>query len=286
MIIDAHNHPNYLGFNCEKILENMNQNNIDQMWLLSLETPQHEYSPSYFKHGWPNEQGAIPFTACLEFYRQHPDRFVLGYAPDPRLPESISRLEAAISLYGVKVCGEIMLRMMYDNPDAIQMFHFCGEKGLPVIVEVNYGGMYATNRRNERINYWYGGGIDAFERAIRACPETIFLGHGPGFWAHISGDELYQTYDYPVGDVVPGGRVVELMQQYPNLYCDLSAGSGLNALKRSPAFAKQFLLEFQDRCLYGRDQFCNGHQLFLNSLELPADVLHKIYAANAARLIS
>lgn len=285
MIIDAHNHPNYLGFNCEKILENMKQNQIDKMWLLSLETPKHEYSSRYYHHCWPDEQGAIPFSACLEFYRQHPDKFVLGYAPDPRIPESIARLEAAIELYDVKVCGEIMLRMMYDNPDAIRLFQFCGEKGLPVIVEVNYGIGQRGGTIQPWAGYWYGGGIEAFERTLQACPETIFLGHGPGFWAHISGDQFYRVASYPEGPILPGGKVVELMENHPNLYCDLSAGSGLNALLRDSEFTRQFLLQFQDRCLYGRDQFCNEHQLFLNGLGLPDEVLSKIYADNATRLV-
>ncbi|MDF2670422.1 MAG: putative TIM-barrel fold metal-dependent hydrolase [Paenibacillus sp.] len=285
LIIDAHNHPNYLGFNCEKLLQDMEQNNIDQLWLLSLETPRHEYHPAYFKHCWPDGNGAIPFSSCLEFYRQHPDKFVLGYAPDPRLPESIHRLEAAIELYGVRVCGEFMLRMMYDNPDALKLFRFCGKRGLPVIVEVNYGVGKVNGQAEPWADYWYGGGIDTFERAIRACPDTTFLGHGPGFWAHIADDEGYRLSNYPKGEIIRGGRIVDMMRSYPNLYCDLSAGSGLNALERNPQFATEFLLEFQDRCLYGRDTFGNEHQQYLNSLGLPEEVLRKIYAGNASRLV-
>lgn len=284
-IIDAHNHPNYLGYNLQKLLADKDEHSIGQTWLLSLETPRHEYCPSYFKHCWPDENGAIPFSACLEFYRQHPDRFVLGYAPDPRRPDAISRLEAAIKLYGVQVCGEIMLRMMYDNPDAIRLFRFCGDHGLPVIVELNYGIDIREGKPVPWEGYWYGGGIDTFERVLRACPDTIFLGHGPGFWAHISNDDLYLQASYPQGDIVEGGKVVELMHNYSNLYCDLSAGSGLNALKRNREFARRFLIEFQDRCLFGRDQFGNELQTYLNSLQLPQDVLSKIYYENALRIL-
>ena len=283
MIIDAHNHPNYLGFTCEKILKDMEMNHIDQTWLLSLETPPLEYSYYYYRATRPDGYGPIPFSSCLECVQAHPDKFVLGYAPDPRLPDSIYRLEGAIDLYGVKVCGEIMLRMMYDNPDAIRMFQLCGVKGLPVIVEVNYG--IPSGDSYPWPGYWYGGGIDAFGRTIDACPDTIFLGHGPGYWAHISGDELYRTQSYPVGDIVNGGKVVELMRRYPNLYSDLSAGSGINALRRNREFTKEFLLEFQDRCVYGRDQYDNGHQEFLDTLGLPQKVMNKIYAENAIKLI-
>jgi predicted TIM-barrel fold metal-dependent hydrolase len=183
----------------------------------------------------------------------------------------------------VRVYGELKLRMMYDNPDALRIFRFCGEKNLPVIVHLDYE--FDTGAKYPRPSWWYGGGIEPFERAVRKCPETSFLGHAPGFWAHISGDNQYNKNAYPTSKVVPGGKLISMLRQYPNLNCDLSAGSGLNALKRDPEFAKDFLLEFQDRILYGRDYFENAHQEFLNGLELSEKVLAKIYSGNALRLV-
>lgn len=60
---------------------------------------------------------------------------------------------------------------------------------------------------------------------------------------------------YPGGPVIPGRRVVELMRRYPNLLGDLSAGSGLNALRRDREFGISFLNEFQDKLYFGHD-FC------------------------------
>ena len=144
---------------------------------------------------------------------------------------------------------------------------------------------FDTGRRYPRPNWWYGGGIEAFERAVQACPGTTFIGHAPGFWAHISNDGQAYEVSYPSGPVVPGGKTVQVLRDYPNLCADLSAGSGLNALRRDPAFAVDFLLEFQDRLLYARDDFHNQLQGFLESLDLPTEVLVKIYAANALRLV-
>jgi predicted TIM-barrel fold metal-dependent hydrolase len=59
---------------------------------------------------------------------------------------------------------------------------------------------------------------------------------------------------------------------------------GITALSRDPEFTKDFLIEFQDRILYGRDYFDNRLQDFLNGLGLPEDVLKKIYCDNALRL--
>ena len=45
----------------------------------------------------------------------------------------------------------------------------------------------------------------------------------------------------------------KLFRQYPNLYGDLSAGSGCNALTRDREHAIRFLDEFQDRLCFGTD---------------------------------
>ena len=284
MIIDAHNHPDWHGHDLNRFLANMEQYHIDVTWLLSWEAPADEWDPQY-SHviGKHSAAGPIAFARCLSYAERAPGKFVLGYAPDPRRPDAIDQLDAAVSIYGVRVCGELKLRMMLDNFDAIRMYRYCGKKGLPVIVHLDYE--FDTGRKYPRPNWWYGGGLDPFERAVRACPETIFLGHAPGFWAHISADEKYDKEASPKGPVIPGGRIVKLLRECPNLYCDLSAGSAHNALSRDPAFSKEFLLEFQDRVLYARDYFDNIHQEFINSLGLPAEVLEKIYSGNALRLV-
>jgi len=284
MIIDCHNHPDWHGHNLDKFLENMAANNIDVTWLLTWECPIDEFDATSYYNVPPGcgPDGPIPFARCLSYAERAPGKFVLGYAPDPRRAGGIDRLRGAVEIYGVRVCGELKMRMMYDNLDALRMYRYCGEKGLPVVVHIDYE--FQSRAGSPRPNYWYGGGIEAFERAVQACPDTIFLGHAPGFWAHISGDDQFDKASYPKGPVVPGGKLIEMMRRYPNLCCDMSAGSGKNALARDPEFAKEFLLEFKDRVLYGRDYFDSVHQEFLASLDLPADVLEMIYCGNAKRI--
>ena len=285
MIIDAHNHADWHKHNLQKFVENMDQYHIDKTWLLTWESPADEYSPEYnhvVNVDAKREVGPVSFARTLSYIERCPDRFIFGFAPDPRRPEAIDRLHAAIDMYGVKVCGEVKLRMMYDNPDAIRMWRFAGEHGLPVTFHFDYE--FDRGAKYPRPNYWYGGGIDCLERVLKLCPETNFLGHAPGFWSHISGDDQYNKASYPKGPVLPGGRVPELLEKYPNLYCDLSAGSGCNALSRDPAFGRQFLIDWQDRCLYARDYFDNQHQEFINSLGLDQAILDKIYYKNALKL--
>ena len=283
--IDAHNHPDWLGYNLERTLENMDAMGIERMWLLTWEAPDDEVDPGAYYPACPrwNEYGPMPYVTAREYARQAPDRFLLGYAPDPRRPESLDKLRAAIAHDHVRIYGELKLRMTFDNPDALEIYRFCGEHGLPVVTHTDYA--FDRGSRYPRPNYWYGGGIDALERAVRACPETIFLGHGPGFWAHISGDERYATEPYPQGPVLPGGRVTELLRRYPNLYGDLSAGSALTAISRDPEFGLAFIEEFADRLLFARDYFDDRLKKHLESLDLPNATLAAIAHGNAERLV-
>ncbi len=283
MIIDDHNHAEYYQYTPKAMVENMDKYGIDKTCLLTWECPEDEYDPEVCQFYAPAGGSPIPLESVVRYCREYPERFIMGYAPDPRKPGAIKRLESAIGLYGVRICGELKLRMMLDNPDAIRMYRFCGQKGLPVLVHIDYE--FSTGREFPRPNYWYGGGMDAFERAIAACPETNFIGHAPGFWAHISDDGKFDREPYPSGPVVGEGKLVKMLRKYPNLYCDISAGSGCRALARDIEFTKRFLAEFSDRILYGRDYFDNQHRELIESLDLDPELKEKIYSKNLLSLI-
>ena len=59
--------------------------------------------------------------------------------------------------------------------------------------------------------------------------------------------------DYPDYRIEEEGVVPKLFRRYENLYGDLSANSGYNALARDPEYAVKFINEFQDRLMYGTD---------------------------------
>ena len=279
MVIDIHNRADFHGHNPDKLLRNMDEHGIDITCLLSWEALESDYDPAS-KHAFsPFSEMPVPFERCVAYRDKAPDRLLLGFCPDPRRPDAIQRLISAIALYEISLCGEMKLRMMYDNPDAVRMYRVCGEHGLPVLMHFDYelgGGSWP---------YWYGGGIDALERVLALCPKTNFIGHAPGFWAHISDDEFYKTEAYPNGPVIRDGRIERMLEKYPNLYCDISAGSGHNALSRDLDFTREFLITWQDRVLFGRDYFDGIHQELLERLDLPSGVLEKIYCLNAKRIL-
>ncbi|MBR2926502.1 MAG: amidohydrolase family protein [Clostridia bacterium] len=291
MIIDAHNHPDWLNCDFDAFIRNMNECGIDKTWLLTWEMPMTEAPVTGGLSGLPLSTSdrqstvAIPFSRVLSYAERAPERFILGYAPDPRRPEAIACLKSAVDIYNVQVCGEVKLRMHYDNPDAVELFRACGDLGLPVTLHFDYPEANTYCPDHNRRTWWYGGAIENLEHLLQLCPKTNFLGHAPGFWGHISGDDLARTVAYPKGPVLPGGKIEELLTKYPNLYCDMSAGSARIALSRDMDYSYALINRFSDRFLYARDCFDNEHRELIEKFNFSPEVKEAIYSGNALRLI-
>ncbi|HYF51173.1 MAG TPA: amidohydrolase family protein [Planctomycetota bacterium] len=283
MIIDSHQHTNWHGKNCHAVVADMDRAGIDVSWLLTWEVPEHEWDQAYYNAFDPMRVG-MPFEDVARACELYPKRFVPAYAPDPRRPDAIERLEAAVKMYGVRVYGELKLRILFDDPDVVQMFRVCGKLGLPVVFHIDIP--LKERPKPPARDYWYCVDIDRLETVLKLCPETIFIGHAPGFWRHISGTGYTDESAYPKGEATPGGRVPELLSKYKNLYADLSAGSGLNALTRGPeGRGRKFLIDFQEKLLYGRDCFDDRLMDFIRSAQLPQDAFEKITSKNALKLV-
>lgn len=291
MIIDAHQHVFWHGRDDAGLVADMDEQGIDVAWLLAWEVPPEEddktyhpvLNPAHFRADGTHK--GVPLADVLLARDRYPDRFVPGYCPNPRLPTAPQVFEAAYRIQGVRVCGECKFRMLYDDPQCLQLFRKVGELKCPVVVHLDIPYRFDGKGGQSYDPLWFGGTVQNLERALQACPQTNFLGHAPGFWREISGDADTDSAQYPSSPVTPGGRLYDLLDRYPNLYLDLSAGSGLGALKRDPEHTKRFLTRYSDRALFARDYY--GHDLndFLQSLKLPADVTARIYHENAERLV-
>lgn len=282
-VIDAHNHPRWIGHDGARIIEDMDAAGIERTWLLSWEIPERELDTAYYAKLDPTGVG-IPFRDVIDVAERYPDRFIPGTTTDPRDPHALQRLKAAVDIYRVRVFGEFKLRLRYDDPDAIRLFQYCGELGLPVVFHLDV--TFPRHGVPSDWQWWYGGGIENMEAPLRLCPHTQFLGHAPGFWREISADADQEPKAYPTGKRIVGrGRILEYLDKFPNLHCDLSGGSGYTALSRDLDFTRKFLIDYQDRVFFGRDDFNNKLYDLLVSLNLPGAVLAKIFAGNALRLV-
>jgi predicted TIM-barrel fold metal-dependent hydrolase len=90
---------------------------------------------------------------------------------------------------------------------------------------------------------------------LKEYSKTVFIGHANSWWAHISA-EVDDKVSYPKGPVKPGGLTDRMLAEYPNIYGDLSANSGRNALARDPDFAAGFLARHQNKLMFGSDCPC------------------------------
>jgi predicted TIM-barrel fold metal-dependent hydrolase len=104
----------------------------------------------------------------------------------------------------------------------------------------------------------YNYGFERFHTMLDKYPSVNFVGHAQTWWANIDRRHDDQTVLYPKGPVTRGGLTDRYLSDYANMYGDLSAGSGLNALTRDEAFTRDFLTRHQDKLLFGSD--CNDHE--------------------------
>jgi predicted TIM-barrel fold metal-dependent hydrolase len=212
----------------------------------------------------------------LDAYHQHPTRFIPFCNLDPRSGNSaaldFSWVLEEFKAAGCRGVGELTANMLLDDPRCLNLFHHCGAVGLPALIHVAVAvaeGLYGLADDK---------GLPRLERALRECPQTTFIGHAQTFWAEMSADvEEKDRGGYPAGPVRAPGRVSELLARYPNLYADLSAGSGFSAISRDPEFGYRFLEEHQDKLLFGTD-ICHVNQ--------PVEVVPYINAARQEGRIS
>lgn len=284
---DAHSHPDFNGMSFKKYIKNMDEAGIDKACLLSWENPWDENYMSGMA-ACPSplcDSVPVPFERCLDYFEKAPERFILGYCPDPRKADAIAKMKSAVDTYGVQMCGEVKFRMMYDNPDAVDLFRFCGENGLPVTLHIDNADAHRAHPASYRKHYWYGGDIYTLDRLLSLCPETNFLGHAPGFWGCISDDDDWKTIGYPTGPVVRGGLVEQLLEKHANLYCDCSADSACDALSRDKEYTKELMLKFPDRFIFARDGFGNNLSSLIDSLGLPQNITEGFYHKNIEALL-
>ncbi|MCX5661478.1 MAG: amidohydrolase family protein [Planctomycetota bacterium] len=291
MLIDSHQHVFWHGRDDAGLVADLDENGVDLAWLLSWDIPREDDSPGYHSVLNPihargdGTHPGIPLTDLLTARRNYPKRFVVGYCPHPAQGDAPALFESAVRIHNVRICGEWKFRILFDDPRSLNLFRAAGRLKCPVVLHLDVP--YLPDAKGNMVfqSMWYGGTVANLERALQACPETIFIGHAPGFWREISGDADAQGGSYPTGPVTPGGRLYPLFEKYPNLYADLSAGSALRAISRDPAHGKRFLEKFADRLLFGRDYYGNELATFLKTCDLPADVWAKISHQNALKLV-
>ena len=181
------------------------------------------------------------------FQVKYPRRVTWAASTDITTSGAETRLTQAVK-DGAVGFGELKFHVEADGPELQRMYALAAELGVPILVhfqEVEHfagEGLWST-------------GFKRFETMLRKYPKTTFVGHADAFWANV--DAAYANdAAYPTGPIRRTGLTDKWLSDYANLFGDMSANSGNNAMSRDAAFTADFLERHQDKLVFGSDCSC------------------------------
>jgi predicted TIM-barrel fold metal-dependent hydrolase len=212
----------------------MDEHGVDRIVTQPLESP--EGSTDYVPTWW-----------SLEVAERYPERIVAFCCVDPRFNTwegydwFADRIDEFVDR-GARGFGELKIGMDIDDTRLQMLYDICADRDLPILFHLD------ESHAVDQI------GLPGLERMVQKFPGLDFIMHAHGWWAHVSGDVTPgETATYPDGDVEPDGRVDYFLSEYDNVYGDISAGSGFNALTRDREFGQAFLDRHHEKLIWGSD---------------------------------
>lgn len=222
--------------------------------------------------------------SCAALEEDYPGLFVRFAGTDPAESLALDVLRGNIKR-GAIGFGELKFPVAIDSPEMHRIYKLAEELRVPLLMHFQFE--------------TYNTGLERFGAILKAYPNVNFIGHAQTWWGNISA-ELDPLDLYPKGPVRPGGLIDRLLADYPNIFGDLSANSGLNAITRDPEFARGFIERHSHKLLWGSDCNCvdgkgggvsdgyciAGRSLAaLNKLVASEAVFRRIVYENAAALL-
>ena len=272
--IDCHLHINHFNRSIDDTIKHMDATGTGRAFILPLETG----------------EGGVTLRSetVLHAFHKYPDRIIPFCQTDIRQPDALDRVRA-YHLLGCRGIGEQKEHLTLDDPRVEAVIALCDELNWPITIHFQDG------------QGGYNQGLaDHLETYLKRYKRVRIIGHAQTWWANISADvpPADKTL-YPTGPVKAGGVIERLMSEYPNLYADLSAGSGYNALTRDEDFTAGFFERHPKQLLFGSDCPCQDGkganfkglcysvqlQTFLKRMITDADRLEDIYYNNAMRAL-
>ncbi len=266
-IIDIHQHTHYSGRTDRDLLKHQQKMGIAKTVLL----------PAGSKYGleadaWGNE-------TCLALVKKYPKQYYFFANELPDITETKTVLEKYLKLGAIGI-GEQKYMVDCDSPQIELLASIAKEFSVPILMHFQYGK--------------YNTGYERFHKILAKFPNVNFIGHAQTFWANIDKNHEAPVL-YPKTKVTAGGYTDRYLADYPNMFADLSAGSGLNAMQRDEEQAREFIVRHQDKLLYGSDcndvvgfgEKCSGAQQIAEIRKLITDkkILQKIFYDNASRVL-
>ena len=236
-------------------------------------------------------ESGMPFgtnKANRKICQQFPERYAWMCALNPKDPETVYERLAQYKGQGAIGVGEMTTNRRLDDPFLQAVFAAAEKLEMPVLMHMS-----------PEVGYSYGvvdePGLPLLEQVLQTYPNLKLIGHSQTFWIEMSADAPTTKEDrnqWGNGPVIPGGRVPELFEKYPNLYGDLSANSGSRAIMRDPEFGLAFLEKYADRLFFATDMV-NKDMVFplgawldqmVSEGKLSQETYEKICRGNAQRI--
>ncbi len=266
-IIDIHQHTHYSGRSDAELIAHQRTMGITQTVLL----------PAGSRYGLAVDAGGNDTVVAIA--RQYPKDYVFFANELPDIPQARGVLQKYLNM-GAKGIGEQKFPVEADSAPIDLVAEIAHYYDVPVLLHFEFG--------------TYNLGFERFHKVLERFPQVNFIGHAQTWWGNID-KSLDPRVMYPKTPVTPGGLTDRWLSDYPNMYGDMSAGSGLNALLRDEEHARGFLKRHQDKLLYGSDcsdrdgqgAKCSGSQQIaaIRRLAPDAQAIRKIFYGNAARLL-
>ena len=277
-IVDIHQHLNYSGRSDDTFLAH--QRALGAMTTILLPAGRTASGAStHFGKANGLQAQALGNEACRRFAAAHPKAFRFGANEVPDIDGAAQEIERYLKR-GAILIAEQKFGVECDAPAMQRIYDIARANGVPVLMHWQF----------EMYNY----GFERFYKMLDKYPRVTFVGHAQTWWANIDRNHRDQSVLYPKGPVTPGGLTDRYLSDYPNMYGDLSAGSGLNALTRDEAFTRDFLARHQEKLVFGSDcsdsdgggPKCQGAQTIAAIRRLAASkaVERKLLYENATRI--
>lgn len=277
-IIDIHQHVGYMGRSDDALLAHQRAMGISKTILQPAGRPVKTASThDGFSNGL--QAKCLGNEACYEFAKAHPKDYLFAANEVPDIPGATEEIEKYLKLGAVGI-GEQKFGVECDSPEMQRLYEIAADYRVPILMHWQHK------------MYFYG--FERFHTMLRKYPRTIFIGHAQTWWANIDKDLPDQATLYPKTKVTPGGLTDHYLSDYPNMYGDLSAGSGLNSLTRDEDQAREFLVRHQDKLMFGSDcpdvastadKFCGAQTLAAVRRLVPdRKIQRKIFCQNAERV--
>lgn len=278
-IIDIHQHTNYRERSNAQLIAHQRAMGVTHTILLPAGRPASRGSTAEGRHNGLGGVGAGGNESCLALARERPKEFSFAANEVTDLADSRPEIARFLDL-GAILIGEQKFGIELDSPDSQNLYALAADYGVPILLHFQHGA--------------YNLGFERLPKMLEKFPRTVFIGHAQTWWANIDKNHADQAVLYPKGKVTPGGLTDRYLADYPNMFADMSAGSGLNALTRDEDHARGFLDRHQNKILYGSDcddrvgsgPMCQGSQTIaaIRRLAPSKAIERKILHDNSQRL--